>query len=84
MFIFIYCRLQDKVNESQIQIQNLEMSIYKLNIEKTELLTELDSVKLEKKKLQAILDSESDEKKRLTDRLNNFTIIGNKKKLFNR
>ncbi|CAH1098756.1 unnamed protein product [Psylliodes chrysocephalus] len=68
-------RLQDKVNESQIQIQNLEMSIYKLNIEKTELLTELDSVKLEKKKLQAILDSESDEKKRLTDRLNNFTII---------
>ncbi|CAG9823230.1 unnamed protein product [Phaedon cochleariae] len=68
-------RLQDKLNESVIKMQNLERENVKLTLDKKELSAELDAVRLEKKKLQTLIESEADEKKRLTDRFNNFTII---------
>ncbi|XP_018573726.1 centrosomal protein of 135 kDa, partial [Anoplophora glabripennis] len=68
-------RLQDRMNESGIIIQNLERETHKLKQDKQELSADLDAVKLEKKHLQSILDTEREDKKRLTDRINSFTII---------
>ncbi|XP_074038478.1 centrosomal protein 135kDa isoform X2 [Leptinotarsa decemlineata] len=70
-------RLQDKINESIITIQNLERDNAKLITEKKELSAELDAIRLEKKTLQTLLETEAEDKKRLTDRINNFTIIEN-------
>ncbi|KAJ8984602.1 hypothetical protein NQ317_006064 [Molorchus minor] len=70
-------RLQDRINESVIIIQNLERENSKVKQDKLELCSELDAVKLEKTRLQSLLDTEVEDKKRLTDRINSFTIIEN-------
>ncbi|KAJ8919321.1 hypothetical protein NQ315_003905 [Exocentrus adspersus] len=68
-------RLQDRMNESVIIIQNLERENSKLKQDKKELSADLDALKLEKKHLQNLVDTEIEDKKRLTDRINTFTII---------
>ncbi|XP_049825756.1 centrosomal protein of 135 kDa isoform X3 [Aethina tumida] len=68
-------RLQDRVNESLIVIQNLERENSRLKQDKAELNSDLDSLRLEKNHLQRILEKEVDDKKTLTDKVNNFTII---------
>ncbi|XP_019756945.2 centrosomal protein of 135 kDa isoform X1 [Dendroctonus ponderosae] len=70
-------RLQDRINESLVLIQNLERDNTKLKHAKLELSADLDSVKLEKNHLQAQLKKEEDDKKKLTDKINSFTIIEN-------
>lgn len=69
-------RLQDRLNESVIMIQNLERENAKLKKEKLEITSDLDVIKSEKKNLEQLLESETSDKKRLTDRINNFTVIG--------
>ncbi|ENN78929.1 hypothetical protein YQE_04606, partial [Dendroctonus ponderosae] len=72
---FLFDRLQDRINESLVLIQNLERDNTKLKHAKLELSADLDSVKLEKNHLQAQLKKEEDDKKKLTDKINSFTII---------
>lgn len=69
-------RLQDKVNESKIIIQNLERDVTRLRQDKLELNSDLEVLKSEKKNLQLMLETEIDDKKRLTDQINKLTIIG--------
>ncbi|XP_066149970.1 centrosomal protein of 135 kDa isoform X2 [Euwallacea fornicatus] len=63
-------RLQDRINESLILIQNLER-------DKRKLAADLDSVMLEKSHLEGQLQSEQDANKKLTDRINCLVIIEN-------
>lgn len=64
------------MHSTLIQIQNLERENSKLKQEKQELTSDLDAIMLEKKHLQTVLETSLDEKKRLTEKINNFTIIG--------
>lgn len=64
------------MHESVIQIQALERENVQLKQDKRELSAELDAVIVEKRHLQTVLETSLEEKKRLTDRINNFTIIG--------
>ncbi|XP_044253848.1 centrosomal protein of 135 kDa isoform X2 [Tribolium madens] len=68
-------RLQDRMQESLIQIQTLERENNQLKQNKKELNEKLDAITGEKKHLQTVLETSLEEKKRLTDKINNFTII---------
>lgn len=68
--------MQDRIHDTLLQVQCLEKDASDLRREKQDLLSDLDAVKLEKKHLQALLETTLDEKKLVTDRINQFTIIG--------
>ncbi|KYB27999.1 centrosomal protein of 135 kDa [Tribolium castaneum] len=68
-------RLQDRMQESLIQIQTLERENNQLKQDTKELSEKLDAITGEKKHLQTVLETSLEEKKRLTDKINNFTII---------
>ncbi|KAL1505790.1 hypothetical protein ABEB36_005270 [Hypothenemus hampei] len=70
-------RLQDRINESLIIIQELEIENAKLKQTKLELTADLQAIELEKCNLRKELDKEKNDKKNLTDRINSFTVIEN-------
>lgn len=74
--ILKYLRLQDKIQDALMQIQSLETEINQLRREKHEILSDWENTKVEKKHLQALLETALEEKRLMTDRLNQFTIIG--------
>lgn len=59
-----------------MQIQSLEMEVNQLRREKQEILSDWEGTKVEKKHLQALLETALEEKRLMTDRFNQFTIIG--------
>lgn len=59
-----------------MQIQSLEMEVNQLRREKQEILSDWESTKVEKKHLQALLETALEEKRLMSDRFNQFTIIG--------
>lgn len=69
-------RLQDKIHDALLQIQGLEKEINHLRREKQELLSDWENTKMEKKHLQSLLETALEEKKLMTDRINQFTVIG--------
>lgn len=76
-FFFIKkIRLQDKIHEALLQIQSMEKEVNELRREKQELLSDWEATKMEKKHLQVLLETTLEEKKLMTDRINQFTIIG--------
>lgn len=64
------------MQESLLQIQTLERENNQLKQDKKELVTQLDTITTEKNHLKTVLETSLEEKKRLTDKINNFTIIG--------
>lgn len=64
------------MHDTLLQIQILEKEASDLRREKKELLADLEAVKLEKRHLQVVLECALEEKKHLTDRINQFTVIG--------
>lgn len=59
-----------------MQIQCLEKEATDLRREKQGLFSDLEAIKMEKKHLQVLLESALEDKKHMTDRINQFTIIG--------
>lgn len=68
--------MQDRIHDTLLQIQVLEKEASDLRREKQELLADLEAIKLEKRHLQIVLETALEEKKHMTDRINQFTIIG--------
>ncbi|GJQ82867.1 hypothetical protein Trydic_g2605 [Trypoxylus dichotomus] len=68
-------KLQERMHESTLQIQQLEKEVADLKRDKQELVGDNEVAKTEKRHLQAVLESALDEKKRLNDRLNQYSII---------
>lgn len=64
------------MHENLLQLQCLEKEAADLRREKHELFSDLEAVKMEKKHLQVVLETALEEKKHMTDRINQFTIIG--------
>lgn len=71
-----FVRLQDKIHDALLQIQAMEKEINHLRREKQELMADWESTKMEKKHLQVLLETALEEKKLMTDRINQFTVIG--------
>lgn len=70
------CRLQEKMHDALLQIHGLEKEITQLRREKQEMLTDWENTKMEKKHLQNLLETALEEKKLMTDRINQFVVIG--------
>lgn len=68
--------MQDRLNQNVLQIQCLEKEVADLRREKQALCSDLEAVKLERNHLQVVLETTLEDKKHLTDRINQFTIIG--------
>lgn len=68
--------MEGQLRETILHVQSLEREASDFKREKQELISDLDAVKLEKKRLQEVLETALDEKKRMTDKINQFTIIG--------
>lgn len=75
-------RLQDKIQDALMQIQSLETEVNQLRREKQEILSDWEGTTVEKKHLQALLETALEEKRLMSDRINQFTIIGKIKTYF--
>ncbi|XP_066998908.2 centrosomal protein of 135 kDa [Anabrus simplex] len=68
-------KIQEKLEASLNQINDLEHEILELKRSNQELQAELEDHRREKHNVQKVLDSALEEKKKLTDRINNYTVI---------
>lgn len=71
------------MHDTLLQIQVLEKEAADLRREKQELLADLEAVKLEKRHLQVVLETALEEKKHMTDRINQFIVIGKRYGFYN-
>lgn len=69
-------RLQDKIQDALMQIQSLETEINHMQREKHEILSDWEKTKVERKHLQTLLETALEEKRLMTDRINQFAVIG--------
>lgn len=68
--------LQEKIENMSLKINDLKANLLEEKRASQELRAEFEACKMEKRNIQRILDSTAEDKKQLTNKINQFTLIG--------